>query len=41
MTTGLHGSHVLIGTIFLLVCLVRLIQHHFTKKHHIGLENAI
>ena len=41
MTTGLHGSHVLIGTIFLLVCLVRLVQHHFTKKHHIGLENAI
>jgi len=41
MTTGLHGAHVLIGTIFLTVCLVRLIQHHFTKKHHIGLENAI
>ena len=41
MTTGLHGSHVLIGSIFLIVCLIRLINHHFTKKHHLGLEFAI
>lgn len=41
MTTGLHGFHVFIGTLFLAVCLVRLIQHHFTKNQHVGLECAI
>jgi len=40
MTTGLHGSHVLIGTIFLTVCLYRLINQHFTRTHHIGFEMA-
>jgi cytochrome c oxidase subunit 3 len=38
MTTGLHGSHVLIGTIFLTVCLYRLVAHHFTTTHHLGFE---
>jgi len=38
MTTGLHGSHVLIGTLFLGVCLYRLIKHHFTTTHHLGFE---
>ena len=38
MTTGLHGSHVLIGTIFLIVCLIRLVKHHFTRTHHVGFE---
>ena len=38
MTTGLHGSHVAIGTIFLIVCLYRLINHHFTRSHHVGFE---
>jgi cytochrome c oxidase subunit 3 len=41
MTTGLHGSHVLIGSIFLIICLIRLIEHHFTIKHHLGFESAI
>lgn len=41
LTTGWHGFHVLIGSIFLAVCLVRLIKHHFTKKHHFGFEAAI
>lgn len=41
MTTGLHGFHVFIGTLFLLVCFFRLLAHHFTKKHHVGLEAAI
>lgn len=41
LTTGLHGFHVLVGSIFLLVCLIRLINGHFTKKNHIGLESAI
>jgi len=41
MTTGLHGSHVLIGTIFLIVCFFRLLAHHFTAKCHVGFESAI
>jgi len=38
MTTGLHGTHVLIGTIILIVVLIRLISHHFTRTHHVGYE---
>ena len=34
--TGFHGLHVLIGTIFLIVCLIRQIFYHFYKEHHIG-----
>nr|YP_004222747.1 cytochrome c oxidase subunit 3 [Glaucocystis nostochinearum]ADW83119.1 cytochrome c oxidase subunit 3 [Glaucocystis nostochinearum] len=41
MTTGLHGLHVLIGTIFLTVCLIRLWNYHFTKKSHLGFEAAV
>lgn len=41
MATGLHGFHVLVGTLFLLVCLVRHIKFHFTRSHHIGFECAI
>jgi cytochrome c oxidase subunit 3 len=40
MTTGLHGSHVLIGTIFIIVCFYRLEWSHFTNQHHIGFECA-
>lgn len=40
MITGLHGSHVIIGSIFLLICFYRLIQHHFTKKVHVGFESG-
>lgn len=40
ITTGFHGFHVLIGTCFLIVCLVRLTLHHFTRQHHLGFEAA-
>ncbi|MDB5650694.1 MAG: Cytochrome c oxidase subunit 3, partial [Hyphomicrobiales bacterium] len=40
MATGFHGFHVLIGTIFLLVCLLRTMAGHFTSKHHLGFEFA-
>lgn len=40
MATGFHGAHVIIGTIFLLVCLVRQINYHFTREHHLGFEAA-
>jgi cytochrome c oxidase subunit 3 len=40
IATGFHGFHVLVGTIFLSVCLVRLNYSHFTKSHHFGFEAA-
>ncbi|PSC04654.1 cytochrome c oxidase subunit 3 [Alsobacter soli] len=40
MATGFHGFHVLIGTIFLLVCLIRALRGHFSPKQHLGFEFA-
>nr|YP_010286571.1 cytochrome c oxidase subunit III [Chlorophanus auripes]UKT60161.1 cytochrome c oxidase subunit III [Chlorophanus auripes] len=40
MTTGLHGLHVLIGSNFLLICLIRLLNNHFSSFHHFGFEAA-
>ena len=40
MATGFHGAHVIIGTIFLFVCLVRAMKGHFTPKQHFGFEAA-
>jgi len=40
-STGLHGLHVLVGTIFILVGFLRLINYHLTDTHHIGHESAI
>jgi cytochrome c oxidase subunit III len=40
MATGFHGAHVIIGTIFLLVCLLRAMKGHFTPEHHFGFEAA-
>jgi heme/copper-type cytochrome/quinol oxidase subunit 3 len=38
--TGLHGFHVIIGTIFITVCFFRYLLSQFTRKHHIGFEMA-
>src|SRR3990167_2704998 len=40
MATGFHGFHVLVGTIFLIVCLVRTYKGHFTPQQHFGFETA-
>ena len=40
MSTGFHGFHVLIGTIFLFVCLVRGYKGDFTPRQHFGFEAA-
>ncbi|OYU01438.1 MAG: cytochrome c oxidase subunit 3 [Sphingomonadaceae bacterium PASS1] len=40
MATGFHGFHVIVGTIFLAVCLVRANKGHFTPKQHFGFEAA-
>jgi cytochrome c oxidase subunit 3 len=36
IATGFHGIHVLIGTLFIVVCFVRFVRGHFTKEHHEG-----
>ncbi len=38
MLTGFHGFHVFIGTIFLIVTLVRIVKEHFILERHILLE---
>ena len=40
MATGFHGFHVIIGTIFLTVCLIRAYKGHFTPEQHVGFEAA-
>nr|APX39958.1 cytochrome c oxidase subunit 3 [Chilotomina oberthuri] len=40
MATGFHGLHVIIGTTFLTVCLIRLYLNHFSSIHHFGFEAA-
>jgi len=40
VTTGFHGLHVIIGTSFLFVCLLRTFLHHFSTSHHFGFEAA-
>ncbi|WP_052027007.1 cytochrome c oxidase subunit 3 [Rhodovulum sp. PH10] len=40
MATGFHGAHVIIGTIFLSVCLARVYAGHFSAEHHLGFEFA-
>ena len=40
MATGFHGFHVIIGTIFLAVCLWRAYQHQFPPQQHLGFEFA-
>ena len=40
MATGFHGFHVIVGTIFLIVCLVRAYKGHFTPRQHFGFEAA-
>jgi cytochrome c oxidase subunit 3 len=41
LATGFHGMHVCIGEIFLIVSLIRIIDHQMTKHHHNGYEAAI
>jgi len=38
LATGFHGFHVLIGTLFILVCFLR--RGQFTVDHHVGFEAA-
>nr|YP_010737985.1 cytochrome c oxidase subunit III [Stenischia humilis]WEQ92395.1 cytochrome c oxidase subunit 3 [Stenischia humilis] len=40
LATGFHGLHVIIGTLFLLICWFRLNSNHFSSFHHFGFEAA-
>jgi cytochrome c oxidase subunit 3 len=40
MATGFHGAHVIIGSTFLIVCLIRAYLGHFTPTQHLGFEFA-
>ena len=40
MATGFHGFHVLVGTLFLLVCLIRALRGQMTPDKHLGFEAA-
>nr|AZL93391.1 cytochrome c oxidase subunit 3 [Platygaster sp. ZJUH_2016026] len=38
LTTGFHGLHVIIGTMFISLSFIRLMNNHFSKIHHFGFE---
>lgn len=40
VATGFHGFHVLVGTLFLFISYLRLKNHHFTSRQHVGFETA-
>ena len=40
MATGFHGAHVVIGTIFLAICLIRLLLGGMSADKHLGFEFA-
>lgn len=40
VATGFHGAHVIIGTSFLSVNLLRILLNHFSNTHHFGFEAA-
>nr|YP_010464280.1 cytochrome c oxidase subunit III [Chlorophila portschinski]UUL71657.1 cytochrome c oxidase subunit 3 [Chlorophila portschinski] len=40
IATGFHGIHVIIGSTFLAVCLMRHLKNHFSPTHHFGFEAA-
>ena len=40
LATGFHGFHVIVGTLFLAVCLSRAYKNHFTPDKHLGFEFA-
>nr|YP_010341267.1 cytochrome c oxidase subunit III [Stenamma diecki]UNZ99529.1 cytochrome c oxidase subunit III [Stenamma diecki] len=40
IATGFHGLHVIIGTLFLTACLIRMNNLHFSSNHHFSFEGA-
>jgi len=40
IATGFHGAHVIIGSSFLLINLLRILSGHFSTTHHFRFEAA-
>ena len=40
LITGFHGIHVIIGTLFLLINMLRILKNHFSSTHHFRFEAA-
>jgi cytochrome c oxidase subunit 3 len=40
LATGFHGFHVIVGTLFLIVCWFRARDNQFTPERHFGFEAA-
>jgi len=40
MLTGFHGLHVILGSLMLIIMLVRILKGHFTADDHFGFEAA-
>lgn len=40
IATGFHGLHVIVGTLFLVVCKTRISKFQFRANHHFGFEAA-
>jgi cytochrome c oxidase subunit 3 len=40
MLTGFHGAHVILGTLMLIIMLIRIQKGHFTPDYHFGFEAA-
>ncbi len=38
--TGFHGLHVTLGTLMLLIILLRVLKGHFDSRHHFGFEGV-
>nr|YP_010692592.1 cytochrome c oxidase subunit III [Gargara minuta]WBV77333.1 cytochrome c oxidase subunit III [Gargara minuta] len=38
MSTGFHGIHVLVGSVFIMISLMRMKNLHFSNYHHVGFE---
>ena len=41
VTTGFHGLHVIIGSLFLFFSLLRILKGHLSDEHHAGFEFSI
>jgi cytochrome c oxidase subunit III len=39
--TGLHGFHVIVGTLFILLCFFRLLRQHYLRNHYLGFVFSI
>jgi len=40
MLTGFHGAHVILGSLMLIIMLIRINKGHFTADNHFGFEAA-